>query len=159
MTGFIQVFTTLLLVYLVIELIGFLYPETKNKHTLLIAFSIISIYVCLNPVLSLMDSLKPARELLQTRNTHYDKSEFAYESEFMTALEKQVADEIREYLKTEFLQDAKVSVLIGGENALTVTSVMIFCDDKFEKEGEIGEYIRNRYGVTPSFEIAGKMEG
>lgn len=120
MDDFFKVFSLVLIALCIVNLISSIYPATKSKHTLMVVFSIISVYLCITPVSSLLNSIHNFESfsvesvIEDFENDSVDKN---YTDELKSILEAQIEAEIEARFKNV---DAKavlgVKNTAGGEN-------------------------------------------
>lgn len=120
MDDFFKVFSLVLIALCIVNLISSIYPATKSKHTLMVVFSIISVYLCITPVSSLLNSIRNFESfsvesvIADFENDSVDKN---YTDELKSILEAQIEAEIEAKFKNV---DAKAVLGVkntsGGEN-------------------------------------------
>lgn len=120
MDDFFKVFSLVLIALCIVNLISSIYPATKSKHTLMIVFSIISVYLCITPVNSFLNSIRNFESfsvesvIEDFENDSVDKN---YTDELKSILEAQIEAEIEAKFKNV---DAKAVLGVkntsGGEN-------------------------------------------
>lgn len=120
MDDFFKVFSLVLIALCIVNLISSVYPATKSKHTLMVVFSIISVYLCITPVSSLLNSIRNFESfsvesvIADFENDSVDKN---YTDELKSILEAQIEAEIEAKFKNV---DAKAVLGVkntsGGEN-------------------------------------------
>lgn len=111
MEEFFSVFSLVLIALCIVNLISSIYPSTKNKHTLMVVFSIISVYLCITPISSLLisirnfDSFSVESVIENFEEDFVDKN---YTDELKSILETQIEAEIEENFK-----NVDADVLLG----------------------------------------------
>ncbi len=152
MGDFFQVFSLVLIALCIVNLISSIYPNTKNKHTLMVVFSIVSVYLCITPVNSLIDSIRKFESFSVEsviKNFEIDSVDENYTDELKTILESQFEAEIEENFENV---DADVTLGLkyasgGAENyekieksakTETMKNIEIYENQSFEKDKKSG---------------------
>ena len=114
MEEFFSVFSLVLIALCIVNLISSIYPSTKNKHTLMVIFSIISVYLCITPISSLLSSI---------RNFDSFSVESVIENFEEDSVDENYADELKSILKTQIeaeieenFKNIDADVLLGVKN-------------------------------------------
>lgn len=114
MSDFFQVFSLVLTSLCIINLISSIYPNTENKHTLMVVFAILSVYFCVTPVSSLFSSIRNLESFsLESVFEKFDEDSVGdnYTDLLQSVLEEQIEAEIEEKFK-----NTEVKVILGIKN-------------------------------------------
>lgn len=115
MSDFFQVFSLVLTSLCIINLISSIYPNTENKHTLMVVFAILSVYFCVTPVSSLFSSIRNLESFsLESVFEKFDEDSVGdnYTDLLQSVLEEQIEAEIEEKFK-----NTEVKVILGIKNS------------------------------------------
>lgn len=156
MEDFFQVFFLVLISLCIVNLISSVYPQTKSKHTLMIAFSVIGVYLCVTPISTLFNSLRslePFSVESVVESFQQDFEDKNYTDVLKSVLARQIETEIEGKYKNI---EAEVILKIENDDTvendvLEVDEILIFGANE-DEEGYISEYVRGKYAVTPIFE-------